>query len=428
MQWNSLLASNIWAVDSNRYDIRAFIDKASALSPDDSLSDNPQPGSLVELNAEGEAVIHFRGLVLQGMGWLNDCGLCVADPIDIKSQLRECFASEDVKSIRIVFDSPGGATPGVANLADLVASSPKPVVADVPDLCGSAAYWVASQASRIEIGQTAIIGAIGTYTKILDVSEAFGKSGIKAHCISSHELKGAGEYGTELTENQRKDIERNIKTLSGLFSAAVQRGRQFDKKQVEKIATGQVWIGAEAIQMGLADQIANVGEFAGETQGAQLRAELKGENMEEEEKERLAACEVKLSELSERVAALESSKDKGAAASDDTPPEKEDGMEATLRNVVFAQFADRVTPEIKSSLADVPTAKLPDILAALPKSVRTEPVGGVANQTIDASSDTMSGELVAAADFVGVEQEHIKALGDRTSLSFLDLYAEQGGA
>jgi signal peptide peptidase SppA len=392
-------------------------------------------GSGYVLSDNGDAVIQFRGPVLQGFGWLAEYGFRVADPDIISAELSAAIADESVKSITIEFDSPGGIIGGVADLSDLVAQSSKPITAKIAGLCCSAAFWVASGAREIVANQTATIGSIGVFVTAYDFSKQFESMGVKAHVVASHKLKGVGSMGAEITKEQIEDIARNVNTFAKIFNAAVERGRGLTGKALESVATGQVWIGQEAVEMGLADKIAAFGGgTAGQTEGARASATLKGENMPELE-ERVSALESKCADLEERVSALESHEGEGAA----TEPEKKEKEPAALavankalRASLFAQYGDRLTPALRKSLASVDPTDLEGVLEALPtQAVRTEPQGQNGVQAV-AASDADSAEdeeFKKAQAFFDVSDESMKKAAAHESLTMAVLYPEKfGGA
>lgn len=176
--------------------------------------------------------------------------------------INSLAADPKVDAIMLAIDSPGGHSTGLSDLGDAIAEAAKtkPVHAHAPDLANSAALWVASQASRFTLGKTADAGSIGAYTVVNDVSKAFEQAGIKTHVISTGGVKGAGVFGTELTTAQRKDIQRNIDSLGAHFVEAVAEGRGMAIEDVRKLATGQTWIGQEAVDLGLADAVATESE------------------------------------------------------------------------------------------------------------------------------------------------------------------------
>lgn len=205
------------------------------------------------------AVVEVRGPMTKGMTSVQRL-FGGTSTVMARRQIRAAVKDKSVTSILMVFDSGGGQVGGTHDLADDVrkATQSKDVVAYIEDGCCSAALWVASQCTSIVAGASAGIGSIGAYTYVDDYSALYTMKGIKTHLVSSSHLKGVGVSGTTITPAQLADMQREIDDITDLFVAAVAQGRGMSIAQVEELATGQVWLAAEAKSLGLIDQ---VGDF-----------------------------------------------------------------------------------------------------------------------------------------------------------------------
>lgn len=174
-----------------------------------------------------------------------------------RRKLRQAEKDPQVKKILLVIDSPGGEVDGTSDLAEDVSriNAKKPVVAYASDLCASAAYWIGSQAGEFYANSTATVGSIGTYMTIADRSEQAARSGIKVHVISTGPQKGAGVQGTAITEAHLAEFQTYVDALNAEFLAAVAKGRKMSAEKVAELATGQVWVGKKAAELGLVDKI-----------------------------------------------------------------------------------------------------------------------------------------------------------------------------
>lgn len=274
------LLCQIWAMRTQERD--ALIAKLS-VDEERLLSVLERKSDLLQLVAERRALNEQRSAataagvsVVDGVAHIPVSGPmmkqvpCIFDLLGIEAcstevareQLAAALCDPMVESIQLDIDSPGGTVSGTAALANDIAAirGEKPIVAHVPDMACSAALWVATQADRIIAGESAVIGSIGVYSVINDVSAAYAKKGIKTNVISSHPLKGIGVEGSEVTDEQLADVNREIDEISDVFVAAVAKGRGMAIEDVQKLATGQVWIGAIAMELGLVDEIDGAGE------------------------------------------------------------------------------------------------------------------------------------------------------------------------
>lgn len=177
--------------------------------------------------------------------------------VQVRREIRAAANSEKVYAIVLRIDSPGGTAAGTEELAAEIASAgkQKPVWAYVEDMAASAAYWAASQAQRIVANSTAIVGSIGTYGVVQDLSGAAAMQGVKVHVIRAGAHKGAGTPGTEITAEQLADMQRLVNGLNEHFLAGVLAGRGSKIANLEEIADGRAWLASEAKDIGLIDAI-----------------------------------------------------------------------------------------------------------------------------------------------------------------------------
>ncbi len=162
-----------------------------------------------------------------------------------------------VRAIVLRLDSPGGSVDGLDQLGDAVfkAREQKPVIAQVDGLAASAAYYVASQATKIYSGRMDMVGSIGTRIMLYDFSRLFKNEGIEAVPIDTGKFKSAGAMGVEITDEQKADFQRIVNAYYNDFLAAIKRGRPMTMPAIRKVADGRVFLASEALELGLIDGI-----------------------------------------------------------------------------------------------------------------------------------------------------------------------------
>ncbi len=233
------------------------------------------------------AVIPVRGVLDRYAADFQDVSAPVGTSQEaIQRDLRAAAADPTVRSILLSFDSPGGAIGGLLETAALIreTAAKKPTSAYLDQQCCSAAYWLASQADHIYCSADSHVGSIGVYCPVIDRSQEFKTAGRSVDLIKAGALKGGGYPGTSLSPEQRASIQKNINSLYAMFVDQVAQGRELDRAQAEKLATGEVWVGAEAIAVGLVDEVATLDQViqklrsAGGVAGAPHRGTLAGDN------------------------------------------------------------------------------------------------------------------------------------------------------
>jgi signal peptide peptidase SppA len=201
------------------------------------------------------AVIQIEGPMQKADGWCMEG----TSTTRVRRTLRRAVADELVLSILILVDSPGGTVAGTHDTAMDVrkAAMQKPVYAYCEDMCCSAAYYVASQANAVYAGPGAMVGSIGVYATLYDLSGMAEAEGIVVHVVKDGEEKGDGMPGTPITPQVLERTQALVDTYGTQFRKTVSETR-FPGSPLQKgvsPARGDVFIGAQARTVGLVDGI-----------------------------------------------------------------------------------------------------------------------------------------------------------------------------
>jgi protease-4 len=207
----------------------------------------PQAPSADRL-ADGTLILSLVGVLTRAGG---------TSTVGIINQLRQAAIDSSVSRIAIRVDSPGGESAGALALSDQVAATArnKPVVVYVENLCASAAFLAVCKSTKIVASRGALVGAIGTYSVVEDISGMAESMGIKVHVIKAGEFKGMGVAGTSLTDSQLREIQRVVNSINDQFLAAVATGRKLSGDKLKIVSDGRVWIASDALRYGLIDEI-----------------------------------------------------------------------------------------------------------------------------------------------------------------------------
>ena len=233
------------------YDVQAHVLRVQQ----EAQAADGEGGSRAKLSVtpEGIAVIPIRGMLMkQESSFGSNTSTVVA-----RRQVRAALANSDVKGIMLAIESPGGTVAGTKELASDIATAAasKPVWAYAEDLCASAAYWLAAQATRISANDMASVGSIGTYGVINDYSGYAAKEGIKVHVVKAGDFKGMGQPGTEVTGKQLAYYQDMITQINEHFLAGVAAGRKMPIDAVRALADGRTHLASNAQGIGLIDAV-----------------------------------------------------------------------------------------------------------------------------------------------------------------------------
>lgn len=174
----------------------------------------------------------------------------------IAAQLDAALASPDIAAILLDVDSPGGESGGVFDLADRIraAAQVKPVWAVANDMAFSAAYALASAASRVFVARTGGVGSIGVIAMHVDQSVKDAKDGIHYTDVFAGERKNDLNPHEPISNAAHAVLQTEVGRIYGLFVETVARHRGLDADAVRATEAG-LFFGPDAVSAGLADAV-----------------------------------------------------------------------------------------------------------------------------------------------------------------------------
>lgn len=203
------------------------------------------------MSGDAVALIYLDG-VIAGTG--NVYGGIVT-PEYFVDQLQRAEEDPAVKAILIRVDSPGGTVAASQEISMEIARVTKPIVVSVGDVCASGAYMVSSQCDEIVATPTSSVGSIGVIAEIPNVEGLLDTLGIDFTVLTAGEYKDAGSPYRSLTATETALFEEYIDVAYREFIGLVAEGRSLPVDEVEEMATGWIWPGTVALEMGLVDSI-----------------------------------------------------------------------------------------------------------------------------------------------------------------------------
>ena len=198
------------------------------------------------------AVIYAEGDIIYGEGDENSVGQG-----SMNKSLQKARKDDKVKAVVLRVNSPGGS----ALASELIwreielTKKVKPVIVSMGDLAASGGYYIASNADKIIAEPTTITGSIGVFGMLPNGKEFADDMGINAEQVATNQNAVTYSFFEPLNDKQRKYIKEGILDIYELFSTRVSQGRNLTREQVEAIAQGRVWTGADAVNIGLVDEL-----------------------------------------------------------------------------------------------------------------------------------------------------------------------------
>ncbi len=205
------------------------------------------------------AVVFALGTIVRGGGgtapWTEESYLGSDRMAEVLHDLSE---DASVAAVVLRIDSPGGS----ALASDLILrqverlKKKKPVVVSMSDTAASGGYYIAARANRIVAEPATLTGSIGVFggkfvtrrfeEEVLGIGHDSQKRGANADLYS--ELQ-------PYSPRQEALVQQLMDRTYAAFVGHVAAGRRMSRQAVEGVASGRVWIGAEARRIGLVDEL-----------------------------------------------------------------------------------------------------------------------------------------------------------------------------
>lgn len=198
------------------------------------------------------ALIHVDSIIQDGGSSASG-----VSPERMIKLLRKAERDPSIKAVLLRINSPGGTVSASQEIAMQVERMGKPVIADIGDMGASGAYYIASQCDTIVATPSSAVGSIGVIEEIPNIAELMKKLGVSVTVVHEGTFKDAGSPFRSVTATEKAMLLQDIKPAYNQFIAAVAKGRKLPESKVRAMATGWVWPGVTAKDMGLVDVLGN---------------------------------------------------------------------------------------------------------------------------------------------------------------------------
>lgn len=221
-----------------------------------SLSDYIKVRTQTDFKAGNKvAVIYANGDIVDGKGKQNVAGERFADII---SDVRK---DTTVKAVVLRVNSPGGSVMASELIQKELAMLREsvPVIASYGDYAASGGYWISAGCDKIYANATTLTGSIGVFSMIPDFSHTIkDKLHVNITPINSNRHADMMSLMRPLDPKETAYMQASVEKVYETFTELVAQGRDMTVQEVDAIAQGRVWTGAEALGIGLVDEIGGI--------------------------------------------------------------------------------------------------------------------------------------------------------------------------
>lgn len=217
------------------------------------IAEAPKPERSVGSLGRGRiALVYAEGEIVDGEGEVDEIG-----STRFSRELRKLRQDPNVKAVVLRVNSPGGSASAseVIQREMRLIKKVKPVVISMGSYAASGGYWISTYGDRIFAEPTTITGSIGVFGMQFDLKKLANDFGVTFDAVKTGKFADALTISRPKTPEELAVLQRMVDWIYAEFIAKVAEGRKLTPDAVEAIAQGRVWSGAEAVKIGLVDEL-----------------------------------------------------------------------------------------------------------------------------------------------------------------------------
>ena len=201
------------------------------------------------------AVIYAQGDIVGGKGSDDNIG-----SEKFAEAIRKARLDEKVKAVVLRINSPGGSSlaSDVIYREVLLTKKVKPIIASMSDVAASGGYYIAMACDTIVAHPNTITGSIGVFGVLPNIAPMLDdKLGITVDRVRTGKFSDLPTVTRALTEFEKKTLQHEVDNIYADFTSKAAKGRNMPVERLRRLASGRVWSGLEAKQVGLVDVLGN---------------------------------------------------------------------------------------------------------------------------------------------------------------------------
>ena len=210
------------------------------------------------------AVVYAEGDIVDGEGQDGQIG-----SVNCSKAIRKARLDEKVKAVVLRVNSPGGSALASETIwrEVVLTKKVKPVIVSMGNLAASGGYYIAAPADVIVASPNTITGSIGVFGLFFNGKGLANQLGVTIDTVKTTPMADIMSSSRGVTPREAEIIQAEIERIYDNFISRVAEGRKMSKADVDSIAQGRVWTGADAKRLKLVD------EFGGLERAIELAAQ-----------------------------------------------------------------------------------------------------------------------------------------------------------
>ena len=196
------------------------------------------------------------GIFKEKIGVVEISGI-ISESKDAMEDIVKFKEDDDIRGVIVRINSPGGSVgPSQEIYSELKKlSAKKKVYVSMGSVCASGGYYIAAAGDKLYAMPATITGSIGVIMEHMTIEELFKKIGLQSDTLKAGAFKDAGTPFRKMKEDEKVYFQGILDSIHGQFIKTIAESRKIPIDDVKKLADGRVYIGTQAKDLKLVDQI-----------------------------------------------------------------------------------------------------------------------------------------------------------------------------
>jgi protease-4 len=203
------------------------------------------------------ALVYAVGEIMSGESYTSPFGGDLAGSATLARAIRQARNDATIRAIVLRVDSPGGsgtASDVIWHELELARKS-KPVIVSLGDVAASGGYYIAMPGDAIVAQPATITGSIGVFSGKFTLRGLYDKLGLTTEIVERGSNASIFSDYRPWTDEERARMRGLMASFYGDFVTKAAKGRGKSYEDIDRVAQGRVWTGAEALKVGLVDRL-----------------------------------------------------------------------------------------------------------------------------------------------------------------------------
>lgn len=201
--------------------------------------------------------------VLYAEGAIYDSGKDGIVDTEVIKTVKKIHKDDDIKAVVLRVNSPGGsanASEQIWHAVKTLQAKGLPVVVSMGDYAASGGYYISCCADYIYAEPTTLTGSIGIFGTVPNASKLMNKIGLDIDGVSTnqHSALSVNALYKGMNKQEMALMQSMVERGYELFTNRCAEGRGMSQEAIKKIGEGRVWLGKDALEIGLVDELGNI--------------------------------------------------------------------------------------------------------------------------------------------------------------------------